>query len=100
MTKPYETRTLSVIVAPVGADVFSELATKITIEDEGGGEFLSVEQVDVSAAGRIHIDKIEWVAIRDAIDKMLGECRDLLLADESQDDWGMIESEILRGMKP
>lgn len=86
MTKTYETRTLSVIVAPVGDNVFSEMVTKITIEDEGGGEFLSVEQVGVSAAGRIHVDKVEWVALRDAIDKMLGECRDLVLDGETSSD--------------
>lgn len=81
--KKYTTRTQSLIVMPEGDSLFSEMATTITIEDDGGGEFLSVEQTGVSAAGRIHIDKIEWVALRDAIEKMLAECRDLVLDDEA-----------------
>lgn len=35
--KPYETRTLSIIVLPEGEAVFSEMATTITIVDDAGG---------------------------------------------------------------
>ena len=37
MTKPYETRTLSLIVLPEGESIFSEMATEIKIQDGAGG---------------------------------------------------------------
>ena len=37
MSKPYETRALSLIVLPEGEAIFSEMATTITIEDDAGG---------------------------------------------------------------
>lgn len=69
----YETRTMQVIVVPEGYDSFSEYATSITIVDEGDGEFLEMQQH--REQDKIKIDKNEWPAIRDAIDKMIGECR-------------------------
>lgn len=38
----YETRTTSVTVYPAGESMYSELATKIEIADEAGGEFVEV----------------------------------------------------------
>lgn len=69
----YETRTMQVVVVPEGQDSFSEYATAITIVDEGGGEFLEIHRQ--GEREKIKIDKIEWPAIRDAIEKMMGECR-------------------------
>ncbi len=69
----YVTRVTQLTVAPEGAAVFSEDATTITIEDEGGGEFVIVSQ-----PGRdkdIGIMSDEWPAIRDAIDRMIQETR-------------------------
>ncbi len=69
----YVTRVTQVTVAPDGAAVFSEDATTITIEDEGGGEFVIVSQ-----PGRdkdIGIASDEWPAIREAIDRMIQETR-------------------------
>ena len=75
--KPYETRTLSIIVLPEGESIFSEMATTITIEDEAGGEFVVVEQSAHVDAGKIRIDSTEWPALRAAIDRMILECRPL-----------------------
>lgn len=72
----YETRVMSVIVAPKGDSLFSEMATKIYIDDEAGGEYVKVEQN--RADGNTHnisIEPDEWPAIRDAIERMLGDCR-------------------------
>ena len=80
MTKPYETRTLSLIVLPEGEAIFSEQATTITIEDDAGGEFVTVEQPGLADAGKIRIDPTEWTALRAAIDRMIGECRALQAA--------------------
>ncbi len=63
-------------VLPVGEPLFSETATHISIEDEAAGEFIAIEQHnDGSALGKIVIDPDEWPAIRDAVQKLLGDCR-------------------------
>ena len=77
MSKPYETRALSLIVLPEGEAIFSEMATTITIVDDAGGEFVTVEQPGLADAGKIRIDPTEWTALRAAIDRMIGECRPL-----------------------
>lgn len=69
----YETRTMQIIIVPEGQDSFSEYATSITIVDEGGGEFLEIHQQ--REQDKIRVDKNEWPALRDAIEKMISECR-------------------------
>jgi hypothetical protein len=51
--------------------LYDELATKITIEDELGGEFIEIIQGDYV----FRIDPDEWVSLKAAIDSMIKECR-------------------------
>jgi len=76
-SEKYECRIKSVIVAPVGQSMFSELATKISIDDEACGEFITVSQQDGHVDHEKHLlfDPEEWPMIRDAIDLMIGQCR-------------------------
>ena len=67
----YQTRVTQMTILPEGEPVYSEGATRIAIDDEGGGEFVVVSQ----DKGSILIDPEEWRPLRDAIDKMLSECR-------------------------
>ena len=67
----YEIRTTALTVMPEGGRLFHETATRVSIEDEAGGEFIVVEQ----EAGKIRIDTGEWAKIREAVDRMVGECR-------------------------
>ena len=39
-----KTITTALMVLPAGHDIFSEQATTISIEDEGGGPFVVIEQ--------------------------------------------------------
>ena len=71
-----EARVLSVVVAPEGEAIFSESATVVRIEDEGGGEYVVVSQESVPGLGNIAINPEEWPALRDAIDRMVKECRE------------------------
>ena len=71
-----EARVLSVVVAPEGEAIFSESATVVRIEDEGGGEYVVVSQESVPGRGNVAINPEEWPALRDAIDRMVKECRD------------------------
>jgi hypothetical protein len=58
--------------------LFSERATTISIVDEDAGEFVEVSQSpDNQDAGKITIDKDEWPSIRDAIECLLRQCREV-----------------------
>jgi len=67
----YEIRLAALIVMPERDRLFDETATRVSIEDEAGGEFIVIEQ----EAGKIRIDPGEWAKIREAVDRMVGECR-------------------------
>ena len=69
-----EIRTTAIVVAPEGEPLFSEMATRISIEDEAAGEFVEINQ-DAPECGKIKIDPDEWPTIRKAIDQMISECR-------------------------
>ena len=68
----YKTRTTQIMVHPADSPtILSEMVTRVSVDDEGGGEFVRVEQANT---GAILINPDEWPAIRDAIDRMVGEC--------------------------
>ncbi len=71
-----EARVLSVVVAPEGEAIFSESATVVRSDDEGGGEYVVVSQEGVPGRGNVAINPEEWPDIRDAIDRMVKECRE------------------------
>jgi hypothetical protein len=71
LTQETETRTLALIVLPAGEPIFNERATRVEVDDEGGGEFVVLRQDE----GKISIDPGEWPTLRAAIDRMVAECR-------------------------
>ena len=71
-----ELRTLSVVVVPKGEPVYSEAATTIAITDESGGEYLELTQNFAGEDLKLRICRNEWPTLREAIDKMIAECRD------------------------
>lgn len=71
-----EERILKVVVLPEGELIYAESALYVTIEDEGAGEFIVLNQDDHEGhEQRIVIDVEEWPAYRAAIDKMIKGCR-------------------------
>lgn len=69
----YKIRTTRIMVHPATDDsTLSEMATTVSIDDEGGGEYVKAEQTNT---GSILINPDEWPAIREAIDRMVSECR-------------------------
>lgn len=70
-TNKYVVRVRSLLVAPEGEPMYSELATDIYIEDEAAGEFVEIKQ----ERGRIAINPEEWPTIRRAINRLVKECR-------------------------
>jgi len=72
----YETRTLKIGVLMKGESIFHKSMTEIEIIDEAGGEFLKINQSpDDKETQEILIDPYEWPTLKDAIDKMINECR-------------------------
>lgn len=70
-----DTRPISWVIAPAGEPIYSTMATTVTIVDEGAGEFIEIKQYRRSDAGTIAIDCDEWIALRDAIDHAVKQCR-------------------------
>jgi hypothetical protein len=68
----YETRITRLTVNKPGEPIFSELATHIEIEDEAGGEFISIrQQPDHARDGVVNITADEWPHIKAAIEQLL-----------------------------
>ena len=69
MTIKYNMTPLTISVHPEGHNpVFAETATRVSIDDLGGGPFLAIEQSrDDTDNGKIIIDFEEFDAIIDAV---------------------------------
>jgi hypothetical protein len=76
-SEKHDVRVLELIVMPKGQPTFSEMATRIAIDDEAGGEYVKLTQygghADLSKS--IAIDPDEWPKLRECIDYMISECR-------------------------
>jgi hypothetical protein len=73
--RDYEIRATKLIVAPEGEQVYSEMVTSVEIKDEAAGEFVMVSQSGRTDIGKIAISPEEWPALRDAINRMISQCR-------------------------
>ena len=71
MARQFETLTGSVFVLPANEPIFSEMATKISLEAEAAGMFVVVEQDGRDGHQKIAIDSDEWPAVRDVIDSLM-----------------------------
>ena len=72
----FEIRVTKLSVIPPGEPIFSENATHLEICDQAGGEYLSIQQHHMEERTQVFIDRGNWPQIRDAIDYMIGACRD------------------------
>ncbi len=73
----YETRTTRIHVLPEGAPIYDERGFSVEIEDDAGGEFVVVNcHDDQCAGGQIRLDPSDWPALREAISRMVQECRE------------------------
>jgi hypothetical protein len=82
----YTIRPTSWIVGPSDEPAHSLRMTTIRIEDEGGGEFLVLEQEnDTGPVHRIAITSDEWPILRQAIEAAFKHCREDSPADSQSD---------------
>lgn len=71
----YTTTTLSIAIHPAGENpVFSDGATHVSVEDDGGGAFLIVRQhLDDPKPGEIRVDPAELDQILEAGRQLLSQ---------------------------
>ena len=72
----YKTRTMAILLLPIGDATYSEMATTVRINDKAAGEFVEVCQSERDGVGKIAIEPDEWPTLRAAINQMIDECRD------------------------
>ncbi|MCP4064689.1 MAG: hypothetical protein GY740_15765 [Gammaproteobacteria bacterium] len=69
----YKVRTTQIMVHPANDDTtLSEMVTRVSIDDEGAGEYVRAEQTNT---GAILINPDEWPVLKEAIDRMVAGCR-------------------------
>jgi len=73
--RDYEIRATKLVVAPKGEEVYSEMCTFVELTDEAAGEFVMVSQSGRTDLGKIAISPEEWPALKDAINRMILQCR-------------------------
>ena len=64
-------RPISWCIAPEGEPSFSEKAYTISLQDEGAGEYIEIED----SAGKIGINPEDWPSLKEAIDIAVQQCR-------------------------
>ena len=75
----YTSRITQITVLPVGEPIFSERATVISLDDESGGEFITVkQQMDTTAEMNqtVAFEPEEWEEVKGVIDQMLKDIKD------------------------
>jgi hypothetical protein len=74
--RTFETRILSLVVAPKGSPHFSDAATVISLESEGAGEYVRISQGE-QPEGQVAFDDDEWPHIVDAVNRLFLEAAKL-----------------------
>lgn len=71
----YRTTTIAVSIHPPGENpVFSEHATHMRLEDEGGGPFIIVKQCHPGVEpGEVRLDLPELVLVHETAQQLLGQ---------------------------
>ena len=70
-----ETRVCRIQVTQPGKRLYEKGVFAVGIDDKCGKESVYVHQIDSSRAGIIEVRIDEWPALREAIDRMVKECR-------------------------
>ena len=74
----YTSRITQITVLPVGARIFSERATIVSLNDEAAGEYIQIrQQMDTSSDANqtVAFDPDEWEEVTDVVNQMFGEIR-------------------------
>lgn len=75
----YTSRITQITVLPVGEPIFSERATVVSLDDESGGEYITVkQQMDTTAEMNqtVAFEPEEWEEVKGVIDQMFKDIKD------------------------
>ena len=72
----YDARITSFTISRAGAEIFSDEATKVEIEDEGAGEFIVLTRTTDAGEVKLAMDAEEWLLIRDAVNSLVDVMRE------------------------
>lgn len=75
----HTSRITQITVLPVGEPIFSEKATVVSLDDEAGGEFITVkQQMDFSHERdqTVAFDPEEWEEVKGVVDQMFNDILD------------------------
>lgn len=76
----YTSRITQITVLPVGEPIFSEKATIVSIDDEAGGEFITVKQQQMDFSSEmdqmVTFDPEEWEEVKGVVDQMFNDIKD------------------------
>ena len=81
----YTSRITQITVLPIGEPIFSEKATVVSLDDESGGEYITVkQQMDTTAEMNqtVAFEPEEWEEVKGVIDQMFKDIKDY--QDEKQ----------------
>lgn len=70
----YETRVTKLHIIRTDETVATEYGLSVAIADDGAGEYIVVR--DMRNGEKIVIDCRVWPALLDAIDRLIGDCRE------------------------
>jgi hypothetical protein len=85
MSNEYVTRKTGITVMPKGEQIFSIKSTHVSIDDEGGGEFVRISQT-ADTDTYITLDPEEWPAVKAAVDELIKEVRCNICDDHPHHD--------------
>ena len=75
----YTSRITQITVLPIGEPIFSERATVVSLDDESGGEYITVkQQMDTTAEMNqtVAFEPEEWEEVKGVIDQMFKDIKD------------------------
>ena len=70
MDSMQQTQVIAVSIRPAGESMYSEMATTVRLDDEGGGQYVVIEQ----DGHPVKINPDEWPLLRDEIASAVGRC--------------------------
>lgn len=68
-----EKRVTTITIVPKGEPIFDERGFTVSIDDESGGEFVTIRNND--GPGEVRIDPSEWPILSEVITGLIEDCR-------------------------
>lgn len=75
MSQPFTPIVTEVTVTRTGESIYSDTATRISMDDEGAGPYVVIRQADTTDGVRLTPE--EWPDVRQAIEEMMQRCQSM-----------------------